>query len=150
VATSAESGPASSTAATSPSTLTTLSGASQLMSKLGQLASDNPSKFKAATAAIAQQLAAKQSTETQELTKRATLQAELSRVEKTTEGQTATGPSRAQAPSSSLASAFTAASTTGTLAPVASASAASWTEEGLAGALEGALALVNDALGLGG
>ncbi len=135
--------------------VTQISPASQLLCKLGQLAEADPTKFKAVTGAIASQLAARASTQKQELAKRATLEAELSHAQKaelaaqgsaTPPGAAATPASGPATPTESLVAAFTAASSGSNLGT--GASAVAWTESGLAGALAGALALVNEALGL--
>jgi hypothetical protein len=137
--------------------VTQISQSSQLMSKLGQLGHEDPTKFKAVTKAIAEQLGGWSSTTREELAKRSALEAEIARVAASASGAQTSGvsanptvaPSDATASArSSLAEAFTRASSDGGFGSSARTTAVSWTESGLAGALSQALTLVDQALGL--
>jgi hypothetical protein len=125
------------------------------MSRLGQLSRENPAQFKAVTSEIASQLAAESADKKQELAKRVVLEAELANVQEAgaTASPTPSGTLPADptaAASSTLASAFSAASESGSFGSAAGPTALTWTQTGLAGALAGALAVVDRALGMSG
>jgi len=145
------------------SAIAAVSPAGQLMSKLSQLSTEDPAKFKHVTGAIARQLAAS-ATQQQDLAKQSALTAELARVERSQSTTATTAPSTitvdAAPPSpqpdtgaharNAVIAAFTDASTTGTIGPSAAAVVVSWTESALVGAISSALARVNQELGLTG
>jgi len=136
---------------TSAPTVTNLSDASQLMSRLNQLAQESPSKFKAVTSTIASQLSSRAASEKQEYARRGALEAELAQVQRMAAAASGGTPAAVDSSSSArdaLIGAFSSASSTGSLGASASATVTNWSESGLASGLAEALALVNQALGI--
>jgi hypothetical protein len=132
--------------------VTQISKASELMSKLGELSQTSPTKFTAVTNAIANKLAAQAMLERQELARRSSLQGELARLEKAEQGVSGTATSSPSMSPLSLANENVVSPVTSSGAASSTASGVattpSWTENALAGRLSESLALVNEALGL--
>jgi hypothetical protein len=131
------------------------------MSKLNQLASENPTKFKNVASSIASQLAARASSQKVEYARRGALQAELVQVEREeaeAQGTAPSTPSAQPVPSSpsdgtsgaeaALISTFQSAASSGSFGTSGGAAAVNWSESGLASGLAEALSLVDQALGL--
>jgi hypothetical protein len=131
------------------STVTHISQASLLMSRLNQLATEDPAKFKSVTNTIASGLAQRAAVARAEYSKRAELQAELAQVQRDQGADQVAFPgSQTASTQNAIISVFTAASQSGTLGTNAGTTAAAWAESGLATGLTEALSLVDEALGI--
>jgi hypothetical protein len=126
--------------------VTHISQASQLMSRLNQLAVQNPTQFKAVTSTVATRLAAAASSEKVEYAKRYALQAELSQVER--QDDIAQGGASTPLPTTDGNTSSQLAFISALAGGAGGAANGNATDSGLAAGLAEAIALVNQELGI--